>query len=80
MFEKEIIAISDYSVNKIKKLGAYFTVEQLNSTDLHPAIKRYIDSELDYLIFLDRKELVQKSAFDYSKPEIVKYFSLKNIL
>ena len=78
MFEKEIIAISDYSVNKIKKLGAYFTVEQLNSTDLHPAIKRYIDSELDYLIFLDRKELVQKSAFDYSKPEIVKYFSLIN--
>ena len=76
MFEKEIIAISDSSVNKIKKLGAYFTIEQLNSTDLHPAIKKYIDSELNYLIFLDRKELVQKSAFDYSKPEIVKYFSL----
>ena len=78
MFEKEIIAISDSSVNKIKKLGAYFTIEQINSTDLHPAIKRYIDSELDYLIFLDRKELVQKSAFDYSKPEIIKYLKLIN--
>ena len=78
MFEKEIIAISDYSVNKIKNLGAYFTIEQLNSTELHPAIKKYIDSELDYLIFLDRKELVQKSAFDYSKPEIIKYFDLIN--
>lgn len=78
MFEKEIIAISDHSVNQIKKLGAYFTIEQINSTDLHPAIKRYIDSELDYLIFLDRKELVQKSAFDYSKPEIIKYLKLIN--
>ena len=76
MFEKEIIAISDNSLSKIKKLGAYFTVEQLNSTELHPAIKKYINSELDYLIFLDRKELVQKSAFDYSNTEIVKYFSL----
>lgn len=76
MFEKEIKLISDYSFSKIKKLGAYFTVKQLNSTDLHPSIKRYIDSELEYLIFLDRKELVQKSAFDYSKPEVVKYFNL----
>ena len=78
MFEKEIIAISDNSLNKIKKLGAYFTIEQLNATELHPAITRYIDSELDYLIFLDRKELVQKSAFDYSNPEVVKYFNLIN--
>jgi hypothetical protein len=78
MFEKEIIAISDNSLNKIKKLGAYFTIEQLNATELHPAITRYIDSELNYLIFLDRKELVQKSAFDYSNPEVVKYFSLIN--
>jgi hypothetical protein len=76
MFEKEIKSITDFSINKIKKLGAYFTIEQLYSTGLHPSITRYIDAEMDYLIYLDRRELLQKSTFDYSNPAIGKYFSL----
>jgi hypothetical protein len=76
MFEKEIKIITDFSLEKIKKLGAYFTIEQLNQLGLHPSISQYINAELDFLIFVDRKELMQKSAFDYSNPEVVKYFNL----
>ncbi len=76
MFEKEIKYISDNSLNKIKKLGAYFTIDQLSTSDLHPAIIKYINSEMDYLIYIDRKDLVKKSAFDYSNPEIVRYLNL----
>ncbi len=73
MFEKEIKFITDFSLNKIKKLGAFFTFEQLRSLDLHPAIIRYINAELDYLIFQDRKKLLKKSAFDYSDQKIQQY-------
>lgn len=78
MFEKEIKFISDFSLNRIKRLGAFFTFEQLCGAGLHPAITKYIDSEFDYLIYQDRKKLLQKSAFDYSGPEIQKYFRLIN--
>jgi len=74
MFEKEIKFITDFSLNKIKKLGAFFTFEQLQSLDLHPSIIRYINAELDYLIFQDRKKLLKKSAFDYSDQKIQQYF------
>jgi len=74
MFEKEIKFITDFSLNKIKKLGAFFTFEQLRSLDLHPAIIRYINAELEYLIFQDRKKLLKKSAFDYSNQKIQQYF------
>lgn len=76
MFEKEIKFISDFSLNRIKKLGAYFTTEQLKKTDLHPAILQYISSELDYKIYEDRKRLLQDSFFDYSGNEISNYFNL----
>ena len=76
MFEKEIKIITDFSLEKIKKLGAYFTIEQLNQLGLHPSISQYINAELDFLIYVERKELMQKSAFDYSNPEVVKYFNL----
>ena len=76
MFEKEIKIITDFSLEKIKKLGAYFTIEQLSQSELHPSISKYINAELEFLIFLDRKELLQKSAFDYSNPEVNKYFNL----
>lgn len=78
MFEKEIKFITDFSLNKIKKLGAFFTFEQLQSLDLHPAILKYINSELEYLIFQDRKKLLQNSAFDYSGQQIQKHFDVIN--
>jgi hypothetical protein len=76
MFEKEIKIITDFSLEMIKKLGAYFTIEELNQSGLHPSISQYVNAELDFLIFVDRKELLQKSAFDYSSPDVVNYFNL----
>ena len=76
MFEKEIKFIVDFSLNKVKNLGTFFTFEKLLNTDIHPAILQYISAEIDYLIFEDRKKLIQNSVFDYSGPEIARYFSL----
>ncbi len=74
MFEKEIKFISDFCLNKVKGLGAFFTYEKLAGTDLHPAILRYISAELDYMIYVDRKKLLQNSYFDYSGNEIFQRF------
>jgi len=75
MFEKEIKFIVDFSLNKVKNLGTFFTFEKLLNTDIHPAILQYISAEIDFLIFEDRKKLIQNSVFDYSGPEIAKYFN-----
>src|SRR3989304_4514411 len=75
MFEKEIKSISDFSLTKLKKLGGFFTLEQIRSAKLHPAIIRYIDAEIDFLIYQDRKKLLHNSSFDYSNPEIQNHFS-----
>lgn len=76
MFEKEIKFIIDFTLNRIKKLGSFFTYEKLASAEVHPAIILYISAHLDYLIYDDRKKLLQNSAFDYSGSEISKYFNL----
>ena len=76
MFEKEIKFIVDFSLNKVKNLGSFFSFEKLLTTDIHPAILHYISAEIDFLIFEDRKKLIQNSLFDYSGPEIAKYFNL----
>ncbi|MFA4924457.1 MAG: hypothetical protein WC557_09720, partial [Ignavibacteriaceae bacterium] len=74
MFEKEIQFITDFNLNKIKRLGSFFTLEDLAKAKVHPAIVQYISAEIDYLIFLDRQNLFQKSVFDYSGTEIAKHF------
>ena len=74
MFEKEIQFITDFNLNKIKKLGSFFSLDDLTKAKVHPAIVQYISAEIDYLIFLDRQNLLQKSVFDYSGPEIVEHF------
>jgi len=74
MFEKEIKFVSDFTLNKIKNLGSFITYEKLASVDIHPAILRYISSELDFLIYEDRKKLLQQSVFDYSGDEINRLF------
>ena len=76
MFEKEIKFIVDFSLNKVKNLGTFFTFEKLLNTDIHPAILQYISAEIDFLIYEDRKKLIQNSVFDYSGPEIAKHFTL----
>lgn len=76
MFEKEIKFVTDFTLNRIKRLGSFFTYEKLVSAEVHPAIILYISAHLDYLIYEDRKKLLQNSAFDYSGSEISKYFNL----
>ena len=76
MFEKEIKFIIDFTLNRINKLGSFFTFERLASAEVHPAIIHYISAQLDYLIYEDRKKLLQNSSFDYSGSEISKYFNL----
>ena len=74
MFENEIKFISDFTLNKVKELGSFITVEKLLSTDIHPSIKKYVVGEINYLIFEDRKKLIENSLFDYSGKEISDLF------
>ncbi len=74
MFEREIKFITDFSLNHIKKLGSFFTLENLAAAQVHPAITQYVSAEIDYLIYRDRHRLLQKSDFDYSGAEIAKHF------
>lgn len=76
MFENEIKFISDFILNKTKDLGLLFTVEKFLLTDIHPAIKKYVESEINYLIYQDRKKLIENSLFDYSGAKISNYFNL----
>lgn len=76
MFEKEITFITDLTVNKVRKLGAYFTYKDLASIDIHPAILKYIGAEVDYLIYEDRQNLLRNSIFDYSDKKILHYLDL----
>lgn len=75
MFEREIKFIYDFNLNKVNKLGPYFTFEQLQTVDLHPAILNYISAEIDYLIFEDRQKLLKNSVFDYSGDKIAHHFN-----
>ncbi len=70
--------IYDFNLNKINRLGTYFTFEQLKNLDLHQAILNYISAEIDFIIFEDRQKLLSNSFFDYSGEKISHYFSLIN--
>lgn len=76
MFEREIKFIYDFNLNKVNKLGPYFTFEQLQNADLHPAILHYISAEIDYLVFEDRQRLLKNSVFDYSGEKISYHFGM----
>lgn len=76
MFENEIKFISDFTLNKVKDLGSFITVEKFLAIDIHPSIKKYVEGEIDYLISEDRKKLIENSLFDYSGTEISNYFTL----
>jgi hypothetical protein len=75
MFDKEIKFITDFNLNKIAPSGTGFTLQALKEANLHPAILKFISAELDYLIFLDRKKLLQNSSFDYSGKELAQHFN-----
>ena len=74
MFEKEIKFIGDFCFNQVKSLGSSFTLDKLTSAGVHPAIVQYISAELDYMIYSDRRKLLQQSYFDYAGKEISDHF------
>lgn len=76
MFENEIKFINDFILNKTKDLGSLFTIENFLSADIHPAVKKYVEGEINYLIYQDRKKLIDNSLFDYSGTKISNYFNL----
>lgn len=76
MFENEIKFISDFTLNKVKELGSFITIEKFLAIDIHPSIKKYVEGEIDYLISEDRKKLIENSLFDYSGTVISNYFTL----
>ncbi|WP_337872782.1 hypothetical protein [Ignavibacterium sp.] len=76
MFQNEIKFIYDFVINRIKNLGEVFTIEKLLGAEIHPAVKKYIDAEINFLIYDDRKKLLQNSIFDYTGNKIAKYFEL----
>jgi hypothetical protein len=76
MFEKEIKFISDFCLNKISKAGSFLTFEKLKGIEIHPAILKFISTEIDFQVYKDRQVLLQKSSFDYSGAEISKYFKM----
>ena len=74
MFEKEIKFIGDFCFNKVRSLGNVFTLDKIIATGIHPAIIQYISAELDYMIYSDRRKLLQQSYFDYTGKEISDHF------
>jgi len=76
MFEREIKFIYDFSLNQIRRLGTSFTIKQLTTCGLHPALHKYIEAEIDFLIYEDRKRFIDKSNFDYTGESILKQFEL----
>jgi hypothetical protein len=74
MFEKEIKFIGDFCLNQVRNLGTIFTFEKISAVNIHPAILRYISAELDFMIYADRRKLLQQSYFDYSGKEISDHF------
>ncbi len=76
MFKKEINFISDLNLNKLQVLGDRFTIEDLKSSRIHPAILHYINASIDKEIFSDRKKIEDNSIFDYKTDRINNYFIL----
>ena len=74
MFEKEIKFIGDFCFNKVRNLGNVFTLDKIIASGIHPAIIQYVSAELDYMIYSDRRKLLQQSYFDYTGKEISDHF------
>ncbi len=76
MFKKEISFISDLNFNKLQVVGDRFTIDDLKTSRLHPAILHFINASIDKAIFSDRKRIEENSIFDYKSDRINNYFIL----
>ncbi len=74
MFEKEIKFIGDFCFNQVKSLGSNFTLDKITDAGVHPAVVQYISAELEFMIYSDRRKLLQQSYFDYAGKEISDHF------
>lgn len=74
MFEREIKFIGDFCFNQVKSLGSNFTLDKITIAGVHPAVVQYISAELDFMIYSDRRKLLQQSYFDYAGKEISDHF------
>jgi hypothetical protein len=74
MFEKEIKFIGDFCFNQVKSLGSNFTLDKITNAGVHPAVVQYISAELEFMIYSDRRKLLQQSYFDYAGKEISEHF------
>jgi len=74
MFEKEIKFIGDFCFNQVKSLGSNFTLDKITNAGVHPAVVQYISAELEFMIYSDRRKLLQQSYFDYAGKEISDHF------
>ncbi|MDH3268160.1 MAG: hypothetical protein OEM46_04825 [Ignavibacteria bacterium] len=74
MFEKEIKFIGDFCFNQVRSLGSNFTLDKITAAGVHPAVVQYISAELDFMIYSDRRKLLQQSYFDYAGKEISDHF------
>ena len=74
MFEKEIKFIGDFCLNQVKSLGSNFTLDKITNAGVHPAVVQYISAELEFMIYSDRRKLLQQSYFDYAGKEISHHF------
>jgi hypothetical protein len=74
MFEKEIKFIGDFCFNQVRSLGTNFTLDKITNAGVHPAVVQYISAELEFMIYSDRRKLLQQSYFDYAGKEISDHF------
>lgn len=76
MFKKEISFITDLNFNKLQVIGDRFTIDDLKTSRLHPAILHFINASIDRAIFSDRKRIEESSLFNYKSDRINNYFIL----
>lgn len=74
MFEKEIKFINDLTISKLNGLGEFISLAQIKSAGIHPAVVKYIEAEIDYLIYEDRLKILKNSIFDYSGKKVEEHF------
>jgi len=76
MFKKEISFISDLNLNKLNTLGNRLKVNDINKSNLHPSIIKFVNAAIDKEIFSDRKQMETNSVFNYRGDRFDNYFSL----
>lgn len=76
MFKKEISFISDLNLNKLHTLGNRLKINDINKSNLHPAIIKFVNAAIDKEIFSDREQMSTNSVFNYRGDRFDNYFSL----